>query len=84
MLSLGRFIVVVLLIFVITAGYVIIVLVCQELSQHLLDVIRGFLLGLESLLMCLYVTTGSSSLLLSVILADTNPTCTELMVAEET
>jgi len=57
MISLGRFIVVVLLIFVITTGYAIIVPVCQELSQYLLDVVQGFLLGLESLLMCLHAMT---------------------------
>jgi len=57
MLSLGRFIIVVFLIFVITTGCVIIILICQELIQHLLDVVQGFLLGLESLLLCLHATT---------------------------
>jgi len=53
---LGRLIVIVLLIFLITTSCVI-VLVCQELSQYLLDVVQGFLLGLESLLMCLHAIT---------------------------
>ena len=57
MICLGRFIVVVLLIFVITTGCVIIIPVCQELSQYLLDIVLGFLLGLESLLMCLHAMT---------------------------
>ena len=57
MLSLEWFIVVVLLIFMITASCVIIVPVCQELSQYLLDVVQGFLLSLESLLLCLHAIT---------------------------
>ena len=57
MIALRRFIVVVLLIFVITARCVIIIPVCQKLSQYLLDVIQGFLLGLESLLLCLHTMT---------------------------
>jgi len=47
MLGLGRFIFVVLLTYVITIDYEIIVLLCQELSQHLLDVVQDFLLALE-------------------------------------
>jgi len=57
MLGLGRFIVVVLLIFMIIIGCVIIISVYQKLSQHLMDVIQGFLLGLESLLLCLHAMT---------------------------
>jgi len=58
MIGLGWFIVVVvLLIFVITTGCVIIIPVCQELSQYLLDIVQGFLLGLESLLSCLHAMT---------------------------
>ena len=57
MIGIGMFIVVILLIFVITTGCVIIVPVCQELSQHLLDVVQDFLLGLESLLFCLHTMT---------------------------
>jgi len=83
MLGLGWFIVVVLLIFVITTGCVIIVPVCQELSKHLLDVVQGFLLGFESMLLCFHAMKESSSLLLSAMLADTNLTYTELMVVEE-
>jgi len=57
MIELGRFIIVVLLIFVIITGCVIIVPVCQELSQYLLDVVQSFLLGLRSLLLCLHAIT---------------------------
>ena len=57
MIGLGRFIIVVLLIFVITIGCVIIILVCKELSQYLLDVVQSFLLGLGSLLLCLHAMT---------------------------
>ena len=57
MIGLRRFIVIVLFIYVITTGCVIIVLVCQELSQYLLDIVQGFLLGLGSLLLCLHAMT---------------------------
>ena len=57
MISLRRFIVIVLLILVITIGCVIIIPVCQELSQYLLDIIQDFLLGLGSLLLCLHAMT---------------------------
>jgi len=45
-----------LLIIMIDAG-VIGIPVSQELSEHLLDVIQGFLLSLESLLLCLHPPT---------------------------
>ena len=57
MISLRRFIVIVLLILVITTGCVIIVPVCQELSQYLLDIVQDFLLGLGSLLPRLHAMT---------------------------
>jgi len=57
MISLGRFIVIVLLILVITTDCVIIVPVCQELSQYLSDIVQDFLLGLGSLLLRLHAMT---------------------------
>ena len=57
MICLERLIVVVLLIFVITTRCVIIIPVCQELSQYLLDIVQDFLLGLGGLLLCLHAMT---------------------------
>ena len=46
MICLGRFIVVVFLIFLITIG-IIVVTVGEELGEHLLNVVQGFFLSLE-------------------------------------
>ena len=43
--------------FLITTGCVIIIPVCYELSQYLLDVVQNFMLGLGSLFMCLHAMT---------------------------
>ena len=70
-----------LLLIMITPG-IIVILVGEELSEHLLNVVQGFLQGLGGLLLSFH-RRRRSSLLLSTIRTDTLPVRTELTVAEE-
>ena len=61
---------------------IIVILIIEELSEHLLNVVQSFLLGFRSLLLS-FQTLTKSSLLFSAILTDTLSVRTELTVAEE-
>ena len=69
------------LLIMVTPG-IIVTLVSEELSEHLLNVIQGFLLGLRDLLLS-FQPSRRSSLPLSAIFTDTLSIRTELTVAEE-
>ena len=61
---------------------IIIISVGEELSEHLLNVVQDFLLGLEGLLLS-FNCRRRSSLSLSTICTDTLSVCIELTVAEK-
>jgi len=69
------------LLIMITPG-IIVISVGEELSEHLLNVVQGFLLGLGGLLLS-FQPSRRSSLPLSAICTDTLSVRIELTVAEE-
>ena len=83
MICLGRFIVVVLLIYVITTGCVIIIRFVRSWANICWILSKTFCWALEVCSCASMRWRRSSSLLLSAILADTNLAWKELMVAEE-